>query len=173
MGEVKLLEYNREWVLLFKREEELLRSILENIAVAVEHIGSTSVPGLAAKPCIDIAVGVRGLAELTEHHIMQLNQAGYEHVEHAEFPHRRFFRKGEWRAGTHHVHVYEFGTRYWQDNLLFRDHLRNNKEDRNLYIALKRTLAQQFPNDRAGYTAAKHPFIEEILTKARQSVSHN
>jgi GrpB-like predicted nucleotidyltransferase (UPF0157 family) len=93
----------------------LLKRVMDDKAIAIEHIGSTSIEGLGAKPILDIMVGVYDLKEVEEF-IEQLEIFGYEFVFHKEIPNRRFFRKGKWRAGTHHLHFYNYESEEWTNN---------------------------------------------------------
>lgn len=158
-------DYDANWVLKFEEEKNTLKAIMKEKAVAIEHIGSTSIKGLGAKEIIDIMVGVQHLKDVEEF-IEPLKDIGYEHVSHAQFPNRRFFRKGLWRAGTHHLHVYEYGSKEWSSNLLFRDYLRTHPLILQEYQQLKRDLAEKHHFDRAAYTEAKAPFIIDTIKKA-------
>lgn len=100
-------------------------------------------------------------------HMEALGELGYEYIPKSDFPERLFFRKGQWRAGTHHLHVYKYRSLEWTDNLLFRDVLRRDLEVMQEYYTLKKKLEQQFRHDRVGYTAAKASFIQSIIQKAR------
>ncbi|MFD0770511.1 GrpB family protein [Bacillus sp. CGMCC 1.60114] len=161
-------EYTPNWALQFKEEQKIIKDIIGSTALAIEHIGSTSVEGLGAKPILDIMVGVRDLSEI-DTFIEPLEKIGYEHVFHQEFPNRRFFRKGLWRAGTHHLHIYRFGSDEWDSNLLFRDYLRNHPDVRQQYNQLKKELANKHHFDRVAYTNAKAPFITNIIQKGKLS----
>ncbi|NQX71688.1 GrpB family protein [Paenibacillus alba] len=165
---VVIEEYNEEWSFKYQQEERGIKEILGVIAIAIEHIGSTSVPGLGAKPIIDFMVGINDLKEV-EKFIEPLSKIGYEHVYHKEFPNRRFFRKGQWRAGTHHLHIYNYGSEEWKNNILFRDYLRTHPDVLKQYNQLKKELAEKYRNDRVAYTNAKHPFIIDVIQNARLS----
>jgi len=131
--------------------------------VAVEHVGSTAVPGLAAKPVIDIVVGVRRLKDAAAC-AAPLAAIGYECVPEyeAEIPDRRYFRKGPFGGRTHHLHMVEFGGAFWRRHLAFRDWLRTHPEDAARYGALKRELAATHEADREAYTEAKNAFVREV-----------
>jgi GrpB-like predicted nucleotidyltransferase (UPF0157 family) len=138
---VKIEEYNPDWVSEFYQEKARIMEVLKNDSLCVEHIGSTSVMGLGAKPILDIMAGVQHLAEV-DAFIEPLKSVGYEFVPHKEFPERRFFRKGQWRAGTHHLHIYRFGSEQWKNQLSFRDYLRSHPDVRKQYQQLKMSLAE-------------------------------
>ncbi|MBB6022191.1 GrpB-like predicted nucleotidyltransferase (UPF0157 family) [Paenibacillus sp. JGP012] len=163
---VVIEEYNENWAFEYQREAQRIKQILGVHCIAIEHIGSTSVPGLGAKPIIDFMVGVHDLGEV-DTWINPLAALGYEHVYHKEFPNRRFFRKGQWRAGTHHLHIYTYGGEEWKNIILFRDYLQIHPDIRKQYEQLKQGLAEKYRNDRDAYTNAKHPFIMDVIQKAK------
>ncbi|MGX1194929.1 GrpB family protein [Metabacillus sp. SLBN-84] len=166
--EMIIEEYNIDWARQFEQEKIKLKEILRDRVESIEHIGSTAVEGLGAKPVIDIAAGVNNL-ETVSKFIEPLKQIEYEFVYHKEFPERRFFRKGQWRAGTHHLHFYEFEGEHWKNQLLFRDYLRENPDDARKYHDLKVYLANKYRFDRVAYTENKASFIQNVLRKARLS----
>ncbi|MEF2097753.1 GrpB family protein [Bacillus sp. CFBP9009] len=167
MGQtVEIEDYNPNWVSEFQQEKARIMKVLKNYSLCVEHIGSTSVIGLGAKPILDIMAGVQHLDE-ADTFIEPLKSIGYEFVPHKEFPERRFFRKGQWRAGTHHLHIYRFGSEQWKNQLSFRDYLRSHPDVRKQYQELKLSLAQKHPGDIVGYTKAKAPFILNVMKKAK------
>lgn len=159
-GRVRLRPYTPQWSDLFAAEARAIRSVLGALAIDVQHVGSTSVPGLTAKPILDIAVGVEQLA-CYPLCIDPLARLGYEHVPWQGLARNEVFAKGVVR--THLVHVVEHGGDKWRDYLRFRDRLINVPGLAREYEALKRALAQTHGEDRAGYTAAKHAFIRGVL----------
>jgi GrpB-like predicted nucleotidyltransferase (UPF0157 family) len=170
MEEVVVSAYDPGWIMEYEQEKETLTKLLEDIIQGIEHIGSTAVPGLAAKPVIDIMVGVNDLHHVTEQHIQKLGDIGYEFVEHPHFPERRFFRRGPWRAGTHHLHIYQYESENWNFNLLFRNYLIHHPDTRNEYSKLKKELEEKYKKDRPGYTKAKAPFIEKVIKLAELEI---
>ncbi|WP_409346490.1 GrpB family protein [Paenibacillus sp. MBLB4367] len=166
MEEVVVTGHNPEWENEYEREKGKIADALNDILAGIEHIGSTSVPGLAAKPVIDMMAGVLELSDLTEKHVDALRSLGYTHVDHSHFPERKFFRRGEWRAGTHHLHVYRINGTHWRSNLLFRNYLRSHPAAMQEYHELKVTLISKHKQDRAAYTEAKAPFIQSIIQLA-------
>ncbi|MGG2018037.1 GrpB family protein [Bacillus sp. S10(2024)] len=164
---VVIEEYTPNWALQFKEEQQMIKNSIGDTAISIEHIGSTSVEGLSAKPILDIMVGVRDLNDI-DAFIELLKIIGYEHVFHQEFPNRRFFRKGLWRAGTHHLHIYRYGSEEWNHNLLFREYIRNHPNVRQQYEQLKKELANKHRFDRVAYTNAKAPFIVDVIQKAKK-----
>jgi GrpB-like predicted nucleotidyltransferase (UPF0157 family) len=131
--------------------------------VAIEHIGSTSVPDLCAKPIVDILVGLREL-ELTDEQIAAMTELGYEYLGEYGLTGRLFFRKGDPR--THNVHVVKHGGEHWERQLVFRDALRSDPEERLRYDAFKRRLAAE-GHSREAYTELKTPFIRAVEARAR------
>lgn len=163
---VVIEEYSSDWFFQYQKEAMKIREVLSNRILGIEHIGSTSVEGLGAKPIIDFMVGVSDLNKVDEF-IEPLHKINYEHVFHKELPNRRFFRKGERGAGTHHLHMYKFGGEDWNNNILFRDYLKTHPDVLIQYCNLKKKLAEEYPNDRAAYTKAKHPFVTQIIENAK------
>jgi GrpB-like predicted nucleotidyltransferase (UPF0157 family) len=164
---VVLQPYTREWAVMFERERELIRGALGERALAIEHIGSTAVPGLAAKPIIDVLIGIGDFAADAAACISPLEAIGLEYVpkKHAD---RYFFRRGPFGAGTHHVHLVQHGGDEWTIPLLFRDYLRAHPDRREAYQQLKSALAAELGAHRPDYSAAKNGFIQETLELARR-----
>jgi GrpB-like predicted nucleotidyltransferase (UPF0157 family) len=172
-----VVPYDSAWPVRFWIESQLLKVALSDLTPAVEHIGSTSVPGLAAKPVIDLLVGVQSLAAF-ESHVRRLTQFGYEYIPEYEraLPDRRFFKRVVRGLRTHHVHVVERNGLYWMRYLRFRDNLRSNPWLAASYADLKRQLADRFRNDRDAYTNGKSHFVEAVLAmppRARVPVPFN
>lgn len=165
--EITIEDYNPNWSKQFDEEKEKLKEILTDKYISIEHIGSTSVEGLCAKPILDIAIGVNDL-EIVSEFIEPLKQIGYEFVYHKEFPQRRFFRKGQWGSGTHHIHFYQYHGEHWNNQILFRNYLRVNPDVLKEYQKLKINLAEKFRFDRASYTTNKASFIQNVLQKAKE-----
>lgn len=160
---VELREYDPSWAQIFEAERLLIAPIFDGRAVGIEHIGSTSVPDLCAKPIVDVLVGLRELA-LSDDEIKAMEELGYEYLGEFGLPGRLYFRKGDPR--THHVHVVELGGEHWERHLAFRDALRANPEERQRYDALKRQLAAE-GHPWEAYSELKTPFIREVEARAR------
>jgi GrpB-like predicted nucleotidyltransferase (UPF0157 family) len=154
---VRVEPFDPSWAARFARERTRLARVLGASVVAIEHIGSTAVPGLAAKPTVDVMAGVRG--ELDEV-VDPLEAAGYEYVPEweAELPERRYFRLGR----EVQLHVVVHGTPFWERQLRFRDILRAEPEVRAGYEALKRHLAATC-DSRRSYTEGKSDFVWGVL----------
>lgn len=164
---IYLEEYNPYWKTLFDTEKQLLISTLIDLNIVVEHIGSTSVKGLRAKPVIDIMIGLEDF-NLADKQIEKIEKLGYKYISIYEdtMPFRRFFTKSENGIRTHHIHMVEIGTDFWTRLLLFRDHIRKDKDDRNRYSELKTELAKQEWQNGNDYANAKTAFIKSIEYKA-------
>lgn len=169
-GKVMIKVHSRQWALDYEEEEIKIRNILGETLIQIEHIGSTAIENLGSKPIIDIMCGVKNVNVISDY-IDSFAEIGYEFVWHQEFPERRFFRKGEYRAGTHHLHIYQFESDLWIDHLLFRDYLRNHLDVLNEYYQLKITLAKKYPYDRVSYTNGKNEFIKSIIKIAREELT--
>ncbi len=160
-------DYDPRWPRMYAdTKAEILRATGGTIA-AIEHIGSTAIPGLAAKPLIDILVALRRFPEDIEATIAPLAGIGFDYVPKPR-PDRYFFRKGVWGQGTQHLHIVEFGGEDWTQQLLFRDYLTTHPELAKQYAALKRQLATRFGTDRRSYTEEKTAFIVSALAAARR-----
>lgn len=161
---VELVEYDPAWPGLYRREEEKIRAALGGRALSVEHIGSTSVPGLAAKPIIDINLEVSDTTD-EDAYIPPLEAAGYvlRIREPDWFQHRGL--KGT--DPSVNLHVFPAGCPELERTVRFRDHLRSNEDDRELYLRTKRELAAQTWEHVQHYADAKSEVVEEILRRAR------
>lgn len=161
--------YSPEWPELFEAVRDELLLAFSPTVVAIEHIGSTSVPGLAAKPVIDVVLGTDSLADI-ESKIKPLGDLGYDYVSKYEdqLPLRRYFVKSSATSSRIHVHGVERGLRLWQEYLAFRNALRADGDLRIRYQELKLRLAAEFAHDKSDYTAAKSPFIHSVLHGKQQ-----
>jgi GrpB-like predicted nucleotidyltransferase (UPF0157 family) len=159
---VELVEHDPSWPNLYEQEAAKLRAIFDGRLEGIEHVGSTAVPGLCAKPIVDVLVGLEEL-ELTDEQIAAMDELGYHFLGEHGLPGRLFFRK---EPRTHHVHVVEYGGEHWQRQLTFRDALRSDEEERERYDAFKRRLAAE-GHPREVYTELKTPFIRSVEERAR------
>lgn len=164
-GIVRLVPYDPAWPELFVTESGRLADAFRraNLTVEIEHMGSTSVPELPAKPILDILVGYPTGANVPAY-VQTLVDAGYEHRGEQGIPGRQFFRKGNPRS--HHVHMAVIGGSFWREHLAFRDALRSQPATRAAYAALKMDLASQFPADREAYIEGKTTFVQEVVRSA-------
>jgi GrpB-like predicted nucleotidyltransferase (UPF0157 family) len=160
-GRVRLVPYRPGWALRFERERERIATALGRAARRIEHVGSTSVPGLDAKPIVDIVVAVEDPADAGVR--AALEGAGYV-LRVDEGSEHRMFRTPERDV---HVHLWVAGSRDVARHLEFRDRLRSSEADRRAYAALKHRLAEREWDDVNDYAAAKSPLIAEIIKRAR------
>jgi GrpB-like predicted nucleotidyltransferase (UPF0157 family) len=161
---IQLIDYNTEWPALFVREANRVRATLGDRVLMLEHVGSTSVPGLAAKPIIDLILAVADSADEPAY-VPAMESAGYVlHIREPEWHQHRLFRSHDTDIN---LHVYSFGCPEIDKMLMFRDWLRSNDADRELYERTKRELAQQTWKYVQNYADAKTSVVEEIIARAR------
>ena len=160
---VVVVDYNPLWPRQFETLGSRLANVLGGLAVTIEHVGSTAVPGLAAKPIIDIDVLLSAPEDLPSA-MAALASIGYQHRGDLGVPNREAFRApaGDLR---HHLYVCPNNTEYHR-HIAFRDHLRSHPEDASAYANLKRELACKFREDREAYNNAKREFVKSILRKS-------
>lgn len=166
-GTVEIVGYDPLWPQMFEKEKAALLAVLGKEVLAIEHIGSTSVPGLASKPIIDMVVAVKSFDQL-DYFIDHLQKLGYEYMPDRMFKERKFFPKGSQDNRTHHLNlVIKNDPEQWDNMMLFRDYLRKNDAVRDQYSKLKQELADNHPNDRYNYTEGKNSFIQQVLLHAK------
>ena len=172
MDEIEIVPYDPLWPFLFEEEATRLRAVLDpSLVIGLEHFGSTAVPGLAAKPIIDILIAVRSIADAQESAIEPLERLGYLYWDENPKTDRMYFVKGMPPHGerrTHHVHMTETSGEMWQ-RLAFRDYLRTHPDEAANYERLKRALAVQHREDREAYTEAKKDYVEAVMAKTRRA----
>ena len=157
-------DYNPFWPQQFEALRSRLASALGPLAAAIEHIGSTAVPGLAAKPTIDIDVLLRSSGDLTVV-IEKLYSLGYLHEGDLGIPGREAFR-APLHDVPHHLYVCSPAYGEFERHIAFRDYLRGHPDDAQAYADLKGKLARQYRNDREAYTQGKSEFVKSILQRA-------
>ena len=162
---VLLVEYDPTWPVAFERERGALAVVLgEWLTGSIEHIGSTAVPGLRAKPVLDIMAGVESL-EASIPAIQAVSRLDYVHYPYrAEVMH--WFCKPSPAHRTHHLHLVPFGSALWHERILFRDVLRRDRGLAAEYAELTTLLAHRYRNDREAYTEAKSTFVVRVLARA-------
>jgi GrpB-like predicted nucleotidyltransferase (UPF0157 family) len=165
-------EYNPNWKLEFLNEKKFLLEVFAGIDCKVEHIGSTSVAGLGAKPVIDILIGLNDFSCANEQ-VHKLIQIGYHYINRYEdvMPYRRFFIKESNDIRTHHIHMVEFNSEFWIRHLAFREYLINHPEEKIKYYELKKELSLIDWKDGNEYANAKSGFIKEMEKKAMKEYS--
>ena len=163
---IEIVEYDSEWPRLYAREEERIRSLLGDRVVRIEHAGSTSVPGLPAKPIVDIVLEVPNSADEPSY-VPDLEAAGYRVViREPEWLEHRVFKGPDTNVN---LHAFTAGCEEVDAMLLFRDHLRESTEDRELYERTKRELAAYPWKYVQQYADAKTTVVQEIMERARSS----
>ncbi|TXH71907.1 MAG: GrpB family protein [Lysobacteraceae bacterium] len=164
MSTVIVSPYSQTWPLAFARIRADLLDVFTDARIDIQHIGSTSVPDLAAKPVIDVLLGADSLT-IIEDKIGALERSGYRYVPkyERELPMRRYFVKAEGEHPRVHLHAVVSGSTIWNNHIAFRDALRANPSLRAAYQALKLDLAAAHADDKSAYTAAKSPFIQTAL----------
>jgi len=165
LGRVEVVPHSPGWAAAFRAEADRLRAVLGDEVVAVHHVGSTAIPGIGAKPIIDILLAVREVERLDELG-PEMDGLGYEARGEFGLPGRRFFVKDKGSRRTHHIHAYATGNPELERHLAFRDYMISHPEDARAYDRLKQDLARRFPTDIEGYMDGKDAFIKEMERKA-------
>ena len=164
---VYVTDYCPNWPARYQAEAEQIKQILADNLLAIYHIGSTSVPGLAAKPIIDILVSVKDISGVDGCNV-KFQQIGYECMGEFGIAGRRYFRKGGDNR-THQIHIFDVtNQKDIERHLAFRDYLRAHKEEAAAYGKLKTALALQYPEDIESYCDGKDAFVKELEAKARR-----
>ena len=164
---VKIVEYDPCWPGLFASEAVRIQAACAGRLSGVEHVGSTAVQGLAAKPILDVMLGVPDFADARAC-VPLIESLGYVFLGTYGIEGRFFFRSPE--PCTHHLHLVEKDGKFWQDEILFRNYLRNHPRAGLAYVELKRELAEKFAANRPAYTEAKGEFIGVCLSNARSAI---
>lgn len=162
-GVVRLVEYDPRWPALFAAEQQRIHDQCGTLTLRLEHVGGTSIPGMCAKPVLDIAAGWPRDTS-TQGYVAALKHAGYEPRGERGVPGRQFLCWGQPRA--YHVHLVEEGGPLWRDYVAFRDYLRAHAEAARQFADLKRVLAARSSQDREAYMNAKASHVQEILRLA-------
>lgn len=170
-----IIDYSSEWPTQFQNEADLIQGALGNLVVSMEHIGSTSIPGLSAKPIIDIAVLTESIQDPSRF-VPLLEKIGYRYKPDMSSVERIFLRKGH--PAQYHLSITESRYSYWPRQMSFRNYLRNHTEAVREYAELKARLALEVPEEdrkdlsrSKGYNSGKTSFVEKILELARKEES--
>lgn len=166
-GIVELEEFNEQWAEDYKKEEKILKEVLGDKLIEVHHIGSTSIPGLKAKPVIDILAVIPSLENINEVEEL-LKDYDYSNRGSQGVPDRMFFAKGPEDSRTHYVHFVEPGSKTYYNQIYFKRYLIEHPEYIKKYCELKQELAEKFADDRPKYTGGKNEFITDVLNKAKE-----
>lgn len=168
-GTVKLVEHNPKWRLSFEKEAKKLRKVFGQDCIDIQHVGSTAILGILAKPIIDIALIVPSLQK-AQRYEKKLKEIGYDIKKNDTREERLFFTKGPEKKRTHYLHIGEIDSGYAEDMILFRDYLCNHKDVAKAYSELKEKLAEKYNNTREIYTARKERLVKEVIKKAKKSL---
>lgn len=164
-GTVRLEPYTSAWAQRFAQEAARIQQVIGHLAVDVQHVGSTAIPGMPSKPIIDIALALTSLRKVDQ--IMNpLRGLGYTYRGQRN-PQQPLFVLGSEANRTVYLHVMPNDSDAWRDHLLFRDYLRAHPDEAATYAQLKQHLAHQFPQNREAYTSGKASFIKRILKHAQ------
>ncbi len=165
---VEVVAYDPNWPARAAEECQLLASRLGDVLNVVEHVGSTAVPGLPAKPTLDLLAGTNSIAAVLER-VNELEELGYEHRRGSfvTTPDHLFFRKVRNRRRTHHLHIVDMNAAAFQEYLWFRDFLVANPEAAQEYAAFKLQLAAEYADDRTRYVEKKSEFVERVMDEVR------
>jgi len=166
---VTIVEYRPEWRKLFEDEKRVIQTALGEVSAQIEHIGSTAVAGLAAKPVIDLMVGLEDFS-IADNLVPKIEALAYEYIKKYEavMPFRRFFTKEQAGIRTHQIHLVGIGSEFWERLVLFRDYLRQHPGVAAKYALLKKELAGREWADVNEYADAKTEFIRKIENEARR-----
>ncbi|MCR8659032.1 GrpB family protein [Paenibacillus endoradicis] len=156
---VRLTPFSDKWAQMFQDEVNNLKAIFEELIINFEHFGSTSVPGMKAKPVIDMMCIVNEIS-IVDSFNEKMNALGYDIAGEWGIDRRRLFRKGGDNR-THHIHFYQFNNPQIERHLVFRDYLRSHPEEVARYSQFKEEIARQFENT-SGYSPAKKAFVTEM-----------
>jgi GrpB-like predicted nucleotidyltransferase (UPF0157 family) len=162
---VRIVEYDSAWPALAEAELRAIEEALGDIAVRVEHVGSTAVPGLAAKPILDLQLSVEAI-EPRDRYVEPLARLGYLFVPAPESPDYRLFAKPAERPRTHHLHVCAAGSEHELRHIALRDFLRAHPDEAARYEALKRDVAARHPQDRLAYIDGKEAYVTALERRA-------
>jgi GrpB-like predicted nucleotidyltransferase (UPF0157 family) len=160
---IQIASYDSLWPAEFEAEASRIERACEGLEIRIEHIGSTAVPGLSAKPIIDILVGVPPRTRRGDY-VSAIKGIGYEHLGSHGIAGRDYFRRGTPRS--HHVHLVSWSSAFFREHLAFRDWLRTHPDAMQEYEVLKRELARTFADDARGYQDAKGTFIRRCVRLA-------
>jgi len=164
-GTVSVVPHNDEWETAGRKTIAKLKELLGDTAVDIQHVGSTSIKGIYAKPIIDLVIGVRNFDDILAKNDL-LAKNGFYYRGH-DIPGQYLYICGEGEIRTHHIHVVIYKDANWNNYLMMRNYLNSHPEEAKRYSFLKRSLADKYADDRNAYTAMKEDFIDTILYKAR------
>jgi GrpB-like predicted nucleotidyltransferase (UPF0157 family) len=161
---VEVVPFRDEWTTMFAEEAKKLKRVFGEQCLRIYHIGSTAIPGMSAKPIIDIMIEVHDIERIDRYN-EAMAALGYQAMGENGIPKRRFFQKGG-DERTHHVHVFPTGSEHITRHIAFKEYMIAHPEEAKVYSRLKETLAKQFSNDIQAYIKGKESFVREMEKKA-------
>ncbi len=164
-----LVSYSALWPLAFEKEKDKISALSPPVGIAgIEHIGSTAVEGLIAKPIIDMMIGLVDFERDAALFVEIMTNIGYRYNANYEYlmPYRRFFQYAATDL-NYNIHTVQHGSEFWERHLLFRNYLRHNSRKRDQYAAHKKALADQDWDNTGDYADAKTPFIRQLEQEAK------
>ena len=167
--EIILVGFDPKWAEKFKDEKKAIMEKLGEFILSIDHIGSTAIPTIVAKPVIDILIGIKSMTQ-SEKIIATMKELDYEYLDSIEshFPERRLFVKPPIKEGERqfNLHIWEHQSKDWKEMLLFRDYLLAHPETAKEYEYVKKYMAKRFPNNDVAYSIGKEGFMQIILLRA-------
>lgn len=169
---ITLVPHDPQWSHLYQVEKQKIIDTAGDWIEDIQHVGSTAIPNISAKPVIDILIGVTSLEEVDKHVINKIKELGYTYIKAYEkdAPERRYFEKLDKEGNhTHHVHLVPINSFFWRRLIAFRDYLRNHPTVANEYEQLKLNLVKNI-TDRSEYVMGKSEFVLAIQNKALEEI---
>lgn len=163
---VRLMPHNPQWAEEFAQVKQELLEILGDCALDIQHVGSTAVPGLDAKPILDVAVKVLSFSQLKRTGAPELVRRGYDDCGEKDDGYL-FVHRGEGQISLRHLHCYEPDSAEFENQINFRNYLIRHSETAREYHLLKHDLAARYPDDRPSYTRSKEDFIMRVIAQAK------
>jgi GrpB-like predicted nucleotidyltransferase (UPF0157 family) len=160
---IELVQYDPEWPLRFEARRQRLSKVMRPRPIRIDHVGSTAIPGLAAKPVVDIQISVEDIRDESAY-VPPIESIGVQFR--SRDNEHRYFRPSSGQLRDVHVHVCNSGSQWERRHLLFRDYLRNSEEAKGLYLRVKLEAARLWTYDRIAYTDAKTAVIDQLMTEA-------
>jgi len=162
---VEVVSYSPNWKDMYKEESEKIKNVLSDIIIDIHHVGSTAIPGIKAKPVIDILVEVKDIEGVDQHN-HKMKELGYEVMGEYGIPKRRFFRKGG-NNRTHHIHIFQVGNEEIERHVNFKEYLIAHPDKAREYSKLKEKLVNKYTYDVENYTNSNSDFIKEVDKKVK------
>jgi GrpB-like predicted nucleotidyltransferase (UPF0157 family) len=167
-GEVILVPHHKKWKNLFEKEKRMLEKQIGHLVVEIQHIGSTAIPPILAKPILDIGIGIHKLSN-AKSVVKAMKKMGYTHVSKSRHHYEYLFVKGPESKRTHHIHLLRYKGKVWNKMISFRDYLQQHPSVAKQYERLKVRLAKKFQHQRPAYTKAKRSFVDHIAMLERKA----